>query len=507
MKVSWLSFALAGSVSAFWRLECHGRSGVARIDPLVNPGTPASHAHAIHGGNNFGFSSGYDDLRASECTSCSVKEDLSAYWFPPIYFEHSNGTIEMVPQVGGMLVYYIQIGDNVKAFPRGFSMISGDTRRRNFTGPIPDLETSVWTAEEQTQSSLEGKALGFNCLNYNRDAERFGSRHFLPTKDYMDENCKDGIRLELVFPSCWNGKDTESPDQSHVAFSSLLQGGTCPEGFETRIPTILFESIFNTNAFNGVPGRFVIGNGDPTGNGFHGDLISGWEPDFLQGAIDQCKDASGQQSACPLFTIQDEETEQNCKIDLPSEIRDEDCLRPGNQMPGNVQIYDGPGYAPPPGSTAPPASTTAPPQTLSLGYTPGELVITDNGGDVITIAKAALPGEMIPASTLTPNAAVLPAGGEAQPSNVALVNAESEPAPPPPPATTTTLVTSTKVWANIVATTTFTSAGAVYEVEIEEVYVTVTETQTINPIVKRMEAEKGIARMLHHHRNAHRHAI
>ena len=38
-----------GSVEAFWRMPCRSRSGLARIDPLISPGGPSEHAHAIHG--------------------------------------------------------------------------------------------------------------------------------------------------------------------------------------------------------------------------------------------------------------------------------------------------------------------------------------------------------------------------------------------------------------------------------------------------------------------------
>lgn len=41
--------ASLGGASAFWRMECRGRAGLARLDPLMNPGGPAQHAHAIHG--------------------------------------------------------------------------------------------------------------------------------------------------------------------------------------------------------------------------------------------------------------------------------------------------------------------------------------------------------------------------------------------------------------------------------------------------------------------------
>jgi hypothetical protein len=40
----------------------------------------------------------------SNCTSCEIKQDLSVYWTPALYFQHDNGDTELVKQVGGMLV-------------------------------------------------------------------------------------------------------------------------------------------------------------------------------------------------------------------------------------------------------------------------------------------------------------------------------------------------------------------------------------------------------------------
>jgi hypothetical protein len=36
-------------VNAFWRMECQGRLGLARLDPIVNPNGVSAHVHAIHG--------------------------------------------------------------------------------------------------------------------------------------------------------------------------------------------------------------------------------------------------------------------------------------------------------------------------------------------------------------------------------------------------------------------------------------------------------------------------
>lgn len=38
--------------NAFWRLPCRGRTGVARLDPIVDPGEVSSHVHAVHGGGS-----------------------------------------------------------------------------------------------------------------------------------------------------------------------------------------------------------------------------------------------------------------------------------------------------------------------------------------------------------------------------------------------------------------------------------------------------------------------
>lgn len=44
--------AFPTGADAFWRLPCRGRTGVARLDPIVDPGEISSHVHAIHGGGS-----------------------------------------------------------------------------------------------------------------------------------------------------------------------------------------------------------------------------------------------------------------------------------------------------------------------------------------------------------------------------------------------------------------------------------------------------------------------
>jgi len=497
-KASALSLAvsalsLAGSADAFWRLPCRGRSGVGRLDPIMDPGKVSDHVHVIHGGSNFGIDNTPQDLAGSDCTSCAVTQDKSAYWTPPLYFLHSNGTAEMVEQVGGMLAYYLLYNDaanpngKITAFPEGFQMISGDKRQRSFPYPVPDNDKSSWTADQKTQKALSQKALGFNCLNYGATPEASLYRHFLPDKSYLDANCVDGIRLELMFPSCWNGKDVDSDDhKSHVAFPDLVMSGSCPEGFGTKLPSLFFETIFNTYAFKGMDGQFVLSNGDPTGYGYHGDFQMGWDSvDFLQSAVDTCTNASGMIEDCPLFNIQTEAEEQQCKIKDVDAIKDDNPLGPREDgLPIAVPIQSGPSYATiypvvlaGDATQAAASATNAAASSVqsavssltsatsavvpTLSYTPGTSSVTDKYGGGVLRAKSSdsyvgtEAASTVAASTVTAVASLADADTDAD--------------------------------GNIIATSWYTSGNQVMEMMIEQVDVTVTATavETANAHARR----------------------
>lgn len=54
---------LVAVADAFWRMECQGRVGLARMDPVVYPGVDSPHMHAIHGSSGeYRFLSGLLDL-------------------------------------------------------------------------------------------------------------------------------------------------------------------------------------------------------------------------------------------------------------------------------------------------------------------------------------------------------------------------------------------------------------------------------------------------------------
>ncbi len=153
-------------------------------------------------------------------------------------------------------------------------MISGHNFNRNSSLPTPQDPNMRYQAPladmgpwKEPQDVLAQRALGFNCMNYQKGVtpEPTLARHSFPDKAFLDAHCPDGLRLELMFPSCWNGENDSADHKSHVAFPDSVMSGDCPAGFDRRLPSLMYETIVATDHFKGRNGKFVISNGDPTG--------------------------------------------------------------------------------------------------------------------------------------------------------------------------------------------------------------------------------------------------
>ncbi|KAF8312483.1 hypothetical protein DL93DRAFT_2045275, partial [Clavulina sp. PMI_390] len=296
-------------------------------DPIVSPGAMSGHAHTIMGSSNIGINSDFNSLRESTCTTCIVKDDLSAYWIPQLYYEFPNKTYSAVDH-GGMEVYYLQRGasnETIQAFPDGLRMVTGNPALRSYAG---------------TPAS---QAISWLCLNYNNPATA-------QQPNLYSTDCPDGLRAQVFFPGCWDGVNLDSADHaSHMAYPSGIDNGGCPPSHPVHLISIFYEVWYSVDPFNklNAGGKFLLSTGDYTGYSLHGDFMTGWNRTTLQRSIDTCTADSGVIQDCPVFADEgrfNTDEEQNaCMGVQPTTERIDTPLLPF--LPGCVLPQDGPANA------------------------------------------------------------------------------------------------------------------------------------------------------------------
>ncbi|MEV4319380.1 DUF1996 domain-containing protein [Actinocrispum sp. NPDC049592] len=234
-----------------FRATCQS-SHRAGNDPIVFPNQPnVSHIHEFFGNRTTNAASTLQSLRAGT-TNCVPQVDLSAYWVPTLY---QNG-VPVAPE--SVTIYYQGIHNPTQAIapPQGLRIVVG-----NSGATSPDGNPAArWSCVGQSPSS----------------------------RDFM--NCPPGTKLEtyLDFPTCWNGRDLDSPNhKDHMAFAPGL---VCPPTHPVVLPRTEFLITYPVIG----TGLTLAGTRNGTnvttapGYTFHGDFMNAWNPAELERRMRDC---------------------------------------------------------------------------------------------------------------------------------------------------------------------------------------------------------------------------
>ncbi|KAH8921132.1 WSC-domain-containing protein [Atractiella rhizophila] len=297
---------LTNAASAFYILSTKTLLS-ARMDSIVNPGGVSKHLHDIAGGNAFKATYDYEDSLTADCTTMPVTVDKSNYWAPAAYY-HDKDTGDFHKLKGGFNVYYLFRNGSkkspIKAWPKGLRMLAGDPGKNTYNS-----------------TNHADQAVSYVCLDY-----RSGSPNGYEGPTWPKTDCPNGVRIQIFFPSCWDGVNYDSADhKSHMAYPiDNYNGGNCPDSHPVQLISLFYEHIVDTTPYKYYgEGSFVLSTGDKIGYSNHGDFTNGWEDlELLQKSVDTCDDMYGVLSNCNVLKPYiDDEAASACqpKTDAPME--------------------------------------------------------------------------------------------------------------------------------------------------------------------------------------------
>jgi hypothetical protein len=284
--------ATASSSGGGWTIVCkYARS--LPDDPIVYPGQPgASHLHDFFGSYETDADSTPESLLASWGTSCKPTVDKSGYWFPSLL-------VDGVPVPPTKAAFYYR-GPNklydaslVRPIPPGLVMIAGESR-----ADLPQpMEVTYWQCGTHVGSPKNPEP--YDCSPWPGT----------------------WLTASLTFPSCWNGRDLDSPDhKSHLAYPTKYGSNLCPLTHPVQIVRVRAEVNYST-VTNGAGA--TLSSGSPYS--YHGDFMNGWDQESMVYLTNNCvKVGKLCRFGYPIPTsASTERTSTNASATAPEKVEDQ----------------------------------------------------------------------------------------------------------------------------------------------------------------------------------------
>jgi hypothetical protein len=151
---------------------------------------------------------------------------------------------------------------NVTAFPDGLRILAGNPNNKAFTNQY----AFACQRNREMTDVIQGNDFNFNS------------------------NCPFGMKSNMYYQNCWNGKDLWLPGNAHMSYtaSGHPRVGPCPWSHPVRVPSMMLEVTWDTASYmpdTPLAGHLAWANGDTTGHGIHADFTNGWDRDVFIAAM------------------------------------------------------------------------------------------------------------------------------------------------------------------------------------------------------------------------------
>lgn len=274
-------------------------------DPIIFPGQEGvAHLHRFYGNELVDHSTTLESLITTGSSTCQGNElNRSAYWVPallaPAYNQQTKERLldeqgepawNVVPAVVGNNeeaheVFYYSAGiddvDAIEPIPVGLRMIAGEQA----TKPGREQDTSI---------------VRWHCQSW--ESSDAGNPRWSTT--IPECQAPDRVRMDIFFPSCWNGRDLDSPDhKSHMAYpvKDIASGDmVCPSSHPVAIVRPSYHYAFGvlpdvydpvTKSSRGwklASDSYIPSEAQPGGITLHGDWWNGWHPTIMEAMLETC---------------------------------------------------------------------------------------------------------------------------------------------------------------------------------------------------------------------------
>ncbi|HEY4304896.1 MAG TPA: DUF1996 domain-containing protein [Gemmatimonadaceae bacterium] len=251
-------------------------------DPIVFPKRHGvSHLHMFFGNvlmDGFTDTASIRNQGNSTCRGGILNR--TGYWTPAVIDANGNAVL---PEEA--IIYY-KTGfnmppANVHPMPTGLRMVAGDKNAKGQQEVPGPMRIAVWSCLSAGFTSVKGQ-----------DGNDIQGGYVIPA------TCPTGalVRLTIVFPQCWNGKDLDSPDhKSHMSYPEYSSSGhftsKCPSSHPVQLPEV--TEHFDFAVLPGAkPATWHLASDmdmkKPGGLSAHADWMMGWDPPTMKSLVENC---------------------------------------------------------------------------------------------------------------------------------------------------------------------------------------------------------------------------